>query len=329
MMSGTPAALYARVSSERQAEAHTVESQVAALRERVARDGLDLPDELQFLDEGYSGATLVRPALERRRDVVAVGAVDRLYVHAPDRLARQYAYQGLLVDEFQHAGVEVMFLNRALGHNPEDELLRQVQGMMAAYERATIIERHRRGKRQAARAGSVNVLVAAPYGYRDIPKHAGGGQARSEMLAEEARVVRQMFDWVGHERVTIGDVCRRLSRAGEPTRTGKSVWDRSAVWGMLRNPASMGTAAFGKTRQGPPRPRLRAQRGRPLPPRRATAPMEMAREEWMTIPVPAIVEPEVFAAVQEQLRDNQRHARPYRRGATYLRQGLVSCQGCG
>jgi hypothetical protein len=205
-------------------------------------------------------------------------------VHSPDRLARKYAYQVLLVDEFQRAGVEVMFLNRELGHSPEDELLLQVQGMMAEYGRAKIIERHRRGKRHAARAGSVNVLVAAPYGYRYIPKPDGGGQARDELLAEEARVVRQMFDWVGRERVTIGDVCRRLSRAGEPTRTGKAVWDRSVVWGMLRNPAYRGPAAFGKTRQGPPRPRLRAQRGRPLQPRRATAPVEMPREEWITIP---------------------------------------------
>ena len=186
--------LYARVSSERQAEAHTVESQVAALRERIVRRRLHLPDELQFIDEGFSGATLVRPALERLRDAVAIGAVDRLYVHSPDRLARKYAYQVLLVDEFQRAGVEVVFLNRELGQTPEDELLLQVQGMMAEYERAKILERHRRGKRHAAHAGAVNVLVAAPYGYRYIPKHHGGGQARYEIVAEEARVVRQMFD---------------------------------------------------------------------------------------------------------------------------------------
>jgi len=142
-----------------------------------------------------------------------------------------------LVDEFQRAGVEVMFRNHELGRTPEDELRLQVQGMMAEYERATILERHRRGKRHAAHAGAVHVLVAAPYGYRDLPKHDGGGQARYEMLAEEARVVCQMFDGVGHERVTIGDVCRRLSRAGAPTRTGKAVWDRSVVWGMLRTPA--------------------------------------------------------------------------------------------
>jgi site-specific DNA recombinase len=148
-------------------------------------------------------------------------------------------------------------------------------------------------------------------------------------VAEEARVVRQMVEWVGHARATIGDVCRRLSRAGEPTRTGQAVWDRSAVWGRLRNPADRGTAAFGKTRQGPLRPRLRAQRGRLLQPRRATSPVEVPREQGMMLPVPAIVEAEVLAAVQEPWRDNQRHARQYRRGAQYLRQGLVSCRGCG
>jgi len=105
--------MYARVSSDQQAEAQTIASQVAALRERIAAEGLTVPDALQFLDEGDSGATLVRPALERLRDVVAARAVDRLYVHSPDRLARQYAYQVLLVDEFRRAGVEVIVLNRA------------------------------------------------------------------------------------------------------------------------------------------------------------------------------------------------------------------------
>jgi site-specific DNA recombinase len=322
-------AIYARVSSDQQAEAHTVASQVAALRERVGTEGLALPEVMQFIDEGYSGATLVRPALERLRDVVAAGAVDRLYVHSPDRLARKYAYQVLLVDEFRRAGVEVMFLNRALGESPEDDLLLQVQGMIAEYERAKIIERHRRGKRHAARAGTVNVLSGAPYGYHYVAKYPGGGQARYELVPEEARLVRQVFDWVGRDRLTIGEVCRRLTQAGEVTRTGKRVWDRSVVWGMLKNPAYMGTAAFGKTRQEPLRPRLRAQRGRALQPRRAVSTVDVPREDWFSIPVPAIVEPEVFAAVQDQLQDHRRHARQSQRGALSLLQGWVQCQQCG
>jgi len=328
-MNSPQVAMYARVSSDQQAEAQTIGSQVAALRERVAAEGLTVPDAMQFLDEGYSGATLVRPALERLRDVVAARAIDRLYVHSPDRLARKYAYQVLLVDEFRRAEVEVIFLNRALGQSPEDDLLLQVQGMIAEYERAKIIERQRRGKRHAARSGVVNVLSGAPYGYRYVTKYAGGGQARYELVPAEAQMVCQVFDWIGRERLTIGEVCRRLTQAGEVTRTGKTIWDRSAVWGMLKNPAYMGSAAFGKTRQDALRPRLRAQRGRAPQPRRAVSTVDVPQEEWLSIPVPAIVAPEVFAAVQEQLRENQRHARQSQRGALYLLQGLVQCQQCG
>jgi site-specific DNA recombinase len=261
--------------------------------------------------------------------VVAAGSVDRLSIHSPDRLARTYAYQVLRVDEGRRAGVEVVFLNRALGQSPEDDLLLQVQGMIAEYERAKIIERHRRGKRQAARAGAVNVLSGAPYGYRYVSKYEGGGQARYDIMPDEARLVRQVFDWVGRDRLTIGEVCRRLTRAGEVTRTGKRVWDRSVVWGMLKHPAYMGTAAFGKTRQEPWHPRLRAQRGRPLQPRRAVSTVDVPQEEWYPIPVPAMVAPEVVVAVQEQWQENRRHARQSRRGALYLLQGLRQCQPCG
>src|SRR2546428_9489424 len=161
-MNPTQVAISARVSSEQQAEAHTVASQVAALQERVAADGLTVSEAMQFLDEGYSGATLVRPALERLRDVLAAGSVDRLSVHSPDRLARKYAYQVLLVDEFRRAGVEVIFLNRALGQSPEDDLLLPVQGMIAEHERAKIMERHPRGEPEATRAAAAAALSVAP-----------------------------------------------------------------------------------------------------------------------------------------------------------------------
>src|SRR6059036_1073891 len=189
--------------------------------------------------------------------------------------------------------------------------------MIAEYERAKIIERHRRGKRHAARAGAVNVLSGAPYGYRYVSKYAGGGQARYDIIPDEARLVRQVFDWVGRDRLTIGEVCRRLAQAGERTRTGKTVWDRSVVWGMLKNPAYRGVAAFGKTRQEPLRPRLRAQRGRALQPRRAVSTVDVPPQDWCSIPVPALVEPAVFAAVQEQLQENKHHARQSHRGALY------------
>jgi len=322
------AAIYARVSSDQQAEAGTIASQVAALEERLQHDGLTTDPELRFLDEGYSGSTLVRPALERLRDAAANGAIDRLYVHSPDRLARKYAYQVLLVDEFQRCGVELLFLNRELGRSPEDDLLLQVQGMVAEYERAKILERSRRGKRHAAQLGSVNVLSGAPYGYRYISKWAGGGAARYDVVLEEARVVRQIFTWVGQERCPLAEVRRRLRRQGTPSPKGKDSWDPTTIWGMLQNPAYLGTAKYGKTRIGPMRARLRTQRNQAEQPRRAYS-VYASEDGGVPIEVPALIDEPLFAAAAEQLEENRRRARQGRRGAQHLLQGLLVCQRCG
>ena len=328
-MSAIQAAIYARVSSDVQQEARTIESQVADLRACLVRRGLQLAPELEFVDDGYSGATLVRPALERLRDVVAAGGIDQLYVHCPDRLARNYAHQVLLLEEFLQAGVEVIFLNREVGQTPEDQLLLQVQGMIAEYERAKILERSRRGKRHAAQVGRVSVLSCAPYGYRYVTKQDGVGEARFEMDLAEARVVRQIFTWVGRDRCSIGEVQRRLNAADERTRTGKTTLDRATIWGILKNPAYKGAAAFGKTAIAPLRPRLRAQRGGSLQPKKAYSVRDKPVEEWLSIPVPALVEATLFEAVTEQLQENQQHARASQRGARYLLQGLLICSCCG
>src|SRR5918912_3586517 len=293
-------AIYARVSTEQQASDNTIASQIAALEVRVAQDGLHLTPDGRFIEEGYSGSTLVRPELERLRDAVAAGGLDRLYVHSPDRLARKYAYQVLLLEEFQRAGVEVRFLNRVPGETAEDALLLQVQGMVAEYERAKILERSRRGKRHAARAGAVSVLAAAPYGYRYISKRDGGGVARYEIDEERARVVRQIFTWVGRDRVRLGEVCRPLRHQGCLTRHGKPRWDRYTVWNLLKNPAYAGTAAFGKTRAGPRPPRLRPGRGSSEQPRRAYGLYAVPAAEWIGVPVPAVIDRALFDAVQEQ-----------------------------
>src|SRR5258708_20872184 len=131
-------AIYARVSCEQQVQQQTIASQIAALRERVMADGLALDEELVFVDDGCSGSSLMRPALDRLRDMAYAGAFDRLYVHSPDRLARRYAYQVLLMDELKHGGIEVVFLNCGVGEAPEDEVLLQGQGVIAECQRAKI-----------------------------------------------------------------------------------------------------------------------------------------------------------------------------------------------
>lgn len=328
-MSITTLALYARVSSEHQVQAQTIQSQLSALRERIQQDGVVLPPEHEFIDEGYSGSTLVRPALERLRDAVALGEVERVYVYAPDRLARKYAYQVMLVDEFHRAGVELVFLNRELGQSPEDELLLQMQGMIAEYERAQMLERSRRGKRHKAQQGSINVLSGAPFGYQYITVTEGGGEARYEVIENQAEIIRQIFNWVGRERLSIGDVKRRLEATNIPSPSGKSWWDRTTIWGILKNPAYQGQAAFGKTRAGALRPRLREQRGRSMQPRRGYSTYDVSSEEWLSIPVPAIVSEALFSNVQTQLQENRQRSRQGQRGAKYLLQGLLVCQCCG
>src|SRR5260370_36972663 len=181
--SALPVALYARVSTRHQAEAQTVGSQIAALRERIASDAPGEPSVLEFIDDGYSGTTLVRPALERLRDLAAVGGVEFVYVHSPDRLARKYAHQALLLDEFSRVGVRVVFLNREIHPTAEDELLVQVQGVIAGYERAKIVARTRRGRRRAAQRGSGSALVHASCGYRYV------GTARGVDLPRYQRVL--------------------------------------------------------------------------------------------------------------------------------------------
>jgi site-specific DNA recombinase len=237
MASTVRVTIYARVSSDHQAQEQTIESQIAALRERITNDGHLLDDRLCFMDDGVSGASLLRPALEQLRDTAFIGGFQRLYVHSPDRLARRYAYQVLLIDELKKYDVELVFLNRAIGASPEEDLLLQMQGMFAEYERAKIMERSRRGKRHAATRGSVNVLARAPYGYRYISKREGGGAASYEINDEHAAVVKQIFEWVGRDRISIGEVKRRLDGKEISTPRGKSWWDRTTIWKMLKNPA--------------------------------------------------------------------------------------------
>ena len=313
-----------------QAKDDTIASQLEAIRQHVASDGLECEPELCFIDDGYSGDILARPGLERLRDQAAAGVIDRLYILDPDRISRKYAYQVLILEELTRCGVEVVFLRNPPGRGPEENLLLQVQGMIAEYERAKIMERSRRGKQYAARHGSVNVLSGAPYGYRYVSKHEGGGAARYQVVADEARVVRQIFEWVGQERCSIGEVCRRLQRDGVATRTGKSAWDRSVVWLILKNPAYKGTAAFGKTRSGALKPqRLRPQRGRPEQPRRPVSRIDTSAKDQIFINVPGLVSEELFGAVQAQLEENRQRRRDRPRGGRYLLQGLVVCKRCG
>lgn len=321
------AAIYARVSSERQREEQTIGSQREALIEYAHSEGYLVADQWIFQDEGYSGASLVRPGLERLRDVVAEGQIEAVLIYSPDRLSRRYAYQVLLCEEFARHGVDVVFIKSAKATTPEEELLLQFQGMIAEYERAQIAERSRRGKRHRAKAGSVNVLSGAPYGFR-YHKKTQSSMAYYEPIEKEAQVIRHVFKLYTEDGLSIRAIARLLNDQGISTRTGKSRWERSTVWGMLRNPAYKGTACFGKTgraqRQKITRP-LRLRGG--FSPR-SSCNRERPRGEWIEIAVPAIVSQETFEIAQERLEQNRRLSLRRTIEPTLL-QGMLVCGECG
>src|SRR6266704_83789 len=321
------AAIYARVSSEQQREERTIASQTAALIEFAKSHDLEVPKEWVFEDDGFSGATLERPGLERVRDLAAEGQIQVVLAYAPDRLSRKYAYQVLLIEEFARNGVETLFVKAPQSANAEDQLLVQFQGMIAEYERAQILERSRRGKRHRARSGEISVLSGAPYGYRYVRKTAEA-PASYVVIDAEARVVQRVYEMYTVEGLSMGAVARRLNAEGIPTRKQSARWERSVVWAMLRNPAYRGAAAFGKTRVAGRIRVTRALRRRSAMVSSNSMGHERPPEEWIEIPVPALVSEESFARAQELLHENKIRSR--RRTITpSVVQGLVSCQKCG
>src|SRR5579862_4596175 len=321
------AAIYARVSSEQQREEKTIASQTASLIEFAQSHDLDVPKEWVFEDEGYSGATLERPGLEHVRDLAAEGQIQVVLAYAPDRLSRKYAYQILLIEEFARHGVETVFVRSPQGESAEDQLLVQFQGMIAEYERAQILERSRRGKRHRAQGGEVSVMSGAPYGYRYMRKT---DEAPAAYIIEEneARVVQRVYEMYTVEGLSIGEITRRLNRDGVPTRKRNARWERSTVWAMLRNPAYRGLACFGKTCISARTRVMRPQRRRGVSTPSLTASHERPRQEWIEIPVPALVSEESFARAQELLQENKIRSRR-RTIEPSVVQGLVSCAKCG
>src|SRR6266550_3840604 len=315
-------AVYARVSTTRQAQAQTIEQQLDRLRAAVAERGWVLDEQHVYRDDGYSGASLGRPGLDRLRDHAALADLDVALVTAPDRLARNYVHQVLLVEELAGHGCRVEFLDRPMSDDPHDQLLLQIRGAVAEYERTLITERMRRGRQARLRAGTLLPWTRPPFGYRldpDRPRDAAA--VRTE--PGEAVLVAQLFDWYLEPQATLYRLTARLAELGVATPTGKPRWTVASVRGILRNPAYAGRALTNRTQVTPARRRrsalLPAGRGESLAPR--------PEQDWIEVPVPQIVSEETFAQVQAKLDANQQSAARNTRHE-YLLRALVSCGAC-
>ncbi|MBA3701884.1 MAG: recombinase family protein [Rubrobacteraceae bacterium] len=318
------AAIYARVSTPRQARDRNTDQQVARLERYAQRQGWTLAGERVYLDEGYSGASLNRPGLDALRDAAAMAEFEVVLLAAPDRLARNYVHQVLLLEELQGRGCRVEFLERPMSQDPNDQLLLQIRGAVAEYERTLIAERMRRGRLAKLRAGQLLPWMRVPFGYRTDPERPRD-PAGLRVEDYEAAIVRQMFAWYLEQGATLGGVARRLVEAGVLTPTGKISWSRSTIRGILKNPAYVGNAYGHCTYLVP----AKARRSPLEPVGAGLSAKRRPQEEWIPVSVPKIVERETFDLVQEKLSQNRKFAPRNNKSHRYLLRALVSCGACG
>jgi site-specific DNA recombinase len=319
------AAIYSRVSSDKQREEGTIVSQTEALVKFAKNEGLKVPEEWIFQDDGYSGANLIRPGLERVRDLAAEGQIQVVLIYSPDRLSRKYAYQVLLIEELARHGVEAKFIKSPQSETPEGQLLLQFQGMIAEYERAQIQERTRRGKIHKAKQGHISVLSGAPYGYRYIKKR-DGLPAYYEVIESEAEVVQKVFELYTITGLGMSAICRQLEQLGYLSPKKKTYWGQSTISRILHNPAYKGTACFGKTisTSDDKKPtRYNRLHGISCNKTKRLVPSE----KWTEISVPPLVSESTFAIAQELLIKNKILSARKTVDPSVL-QGLVSCQKC-
>jgi site-specific DNA recombinase len=320
-------ALYARVSTGRQQQQQTIEQQLERLQaERSRHSDWELAVENIYQDDGYSGAKLNRPGLERLRDRAGMAAFELVLVTAPDRLARKYVHQVLLIEELNSLGCSVEFLERPMkDDDPHDQLLLQIRGAVAEYERNLIAERMRRGRHARLRAGTLLPWTVAPYGYvLDPERPRDPGRVRLDPV--KAEVVRQIFAWYTDPEIpaTLYWIAKKLTDQGVPTPRGGARWNVASLRGMLRSPAYAGMAYSGRTQPAPSKARKSALQ--PVGPGQSTR--RTPPQEWIGVSVPAIIDQETFDAAQRRLAQNKQMARRNNKTHDYLLRGLVSCGRC-
>jgi site-specific DNA recombinase len=316
-------ACYVRVSTDRQQRAQTINQQLSQLKAYIAsQTGWEIREEHIFRDDGYSGARLDRPGLDALRDQAAQAAFDLVLITAPDRLARKYVHQMIVLEELERRGIRVVFIDRPPSDDPHEQLVVQIRGAVAEYERTLIADRMRRGRQAKLRSGQLLPWTRPPYGYRLHPE-----QPRNPALVAidpaAAAIVQEVYAAYADEGLTLHALAVRLTAGRVPSPTGKAIWSASTLHGILTNPAYMGQATSGRFRTIPARGRRSALGALG----RGMAVQARPSEEWIRIAVPALVTAEQFAAVQRRLATNQQFAR---RSTThpYLLRGLVSCGMC-
>jgi site-specific DNA recombinase len=318
-------AIYVRVSTDRQAQAQTIEQQLERLKEHLKTEGEPLSSENIFRDDGYSGASLNRPGLDQLRDRVRRSVLDRVILTSPDRLARNYVHQMVLIEELERAGCSVEFLDRPMSQDPHDQLLLQIRGAVAEYERVLIAERMRRGRQLRLRSGTMLPWTLPPYGYRSAPD-CPRDPASVHIEPAEGAIVQELFHLYLRDQESLLSLAKHLLGLGLVSPRGNPRWSAASLRGILTNPVYTGKVYIGRTRSRPARTRRSATH--PLgKPARGQDPTP-SRQWVLAGAVPALITEEAFERVQAKLVLNQKQATRNNKIHQYLLRALVSCGAC-
>jgi len=318
-------AVYARVSTNHQTQTQTIEQQLERLRAHIETQGWQLPDEHIFRDDGFSGSALNRPGLDRLRDRAATGELDLVLLTAPDRLARKYVHQVLLIEELQQHNCQVEFLDRPMSQDPHDQLLLQIRGAVAEYERTLIAERMRRGRLSKYRAGILLPWTRPPYGYRLDPEHPRNPKG-VRVEPTEGAMVTEIFAEYLEDGAGLIQVAKHLYVRGILSPTGKKRWGLASIRGVLTNPAYTGQVFAGRMQYRSAKVRRSATHPMGHPHQSATL---KPQDEWIPVAtIPALVTQEQFNLVQAKLTHNQSFAQRNNKAHSYLLRALVSCGIC-
>jgi site-specific DNA recombinase len=316
---GGRAAIYARVSSEQQEKEETIESQMATIRAYAEEHGVKWSDKDVYVDEGYSGHILRRPALDKLLDSVYEGRYQQVLIMNPFRLARNYGHQILLMEEFQRGDCHVVFIQRPIGQGPDENLLLQMQGVIAQYEHAKIQERTRRGKLHRMRQGEL-VSGQRVFGYAYI-KRKNDIPAHFEIIEAEAEVIRKVYRWYVYDGLTLRAIALRLRDAAIATVRGGR-WRGAHIGRMMGNSLYIGTGHAHKIEAVEPKVQQRGYRKHLKSGRR-----KRPKEEWIPFSAPNIVDEEIFELAQQRLQRNRQWA-ARRTKHNYLLRGLLTCECC-
>ena len=202
----------------------------------AARDGWELDEARIFRDDGFSGVKLVRPGLDALRDQAARAAFDLILMTAPDRLARNYVHQIVVLEELARQGVRVVFIDRPPSDDPHDQPVLQIRGTVAEYERTLIADRMRRGRLARLRSSQLLPWNRAPYGYHVHPERPRDPAAVQIDLAAAA-IVQERFATYAEGGIALHALTVRPTGRDIPTPTWQAIWSPSTIRGLLTNPA--------------------------------------------------------------------------------------------